>query len=171
LKPPVISTLDHHRKDVVTPHRLSPPIIAVALALCLSACGGSDGSSDAGKNAKKYEGTKKDVAQVVDDLESAAHAGDGKKICNEIFDPVLQKSVNKASGDCESAVVKPLKNTTFTVDSVKVTGGNAQAQVSQSTGGQATFYLRNTGDTWRMTGATPKIKQAVPPPKQPKKGE
>jgi hypothetical protein len=150
----------------LTPLKLTSQVSVVLVALALAACGGGSSSSE-GTNAKKFSGSEQDVAQVVDDLQSAAKDGDGQKICDDIFDASLKQSVTKAaSGDCASAVVKPLKNTTFTVTGVTVKGNTAVARVNQSTGGKATIAFRKSGGDWKMTGSTPATKKAIPAPQK-----
>ena len=76
---------------------------AVAMTVALSSCGGgSDGDNPAGDTSSKSDDSTA-VKQVMSDLQTASRAGDGKRICAQIFTPKLADSVTEsaASGSCE----------------------------------------------------------------------
>ena len=69
-------------------------VVAMALALVVAGCGDDsegDGTSD-----------MKAVAKVMTDLNTASRAGDGERICSQLFTPKLANSVStsSSSGEC-----------------------------------------------------------------------
>ena len=132
-------------------------LVIAAASAALAGCGGG-GSSNSG-NAARFSGAQKDVAKVVDDLQAAARAGDGAKICGEIFSDTLQRSVESASGDCEAAVNKSLHSPKegFVARTIDITGDRAVAVVDeQLTGRPTTMFFSKQGGQWRIDAVRPR---------------
>ena len=135
-------------------------VLAVgALALGLAGCGGS--KSDAG--TKQKDATAADQAaikRVLGQLQQASVAGDGKRICTQIFTPKLADSVTNSakSGSCAKEVKAKLfsPNTRLTVQDVTVTDpANGTATIKEANGNTSTvFFVRQSG-RWRIRSVQP----------------
>ena len=132
------------------------------LSLCpltVAACGTT--TSTAG-----FKGTEHDVAQTVANLQSDITAGEQKKVCErDLAAPVVTKLGGESR--CESTIkdqISEIDNTELEVESVKLSGATATAQVKSVYGGKkrrkATVSLAEEGGKW-------KIASLAPPPKAP----
>jgi hypothetical protein len=126
-------------------------VIPAVAALALSACGTAQTSSS---NAQ-FKGAQKDVADVVDKLATAGRRGDAKTICSDILAKQLLTQLKTAGGNCEDEMKNAIRDASdydLQVRSVKVTGGNATAQVRQGKdGATATFTFVKEGASWRAS--------------------
>ena len=122
---------------------LAPALLAGALAVTAAGCAGQSSSKS---SADEYTGAKKDVAQVVDDLQSAAGKADGKKVCNDLLAPALVQKVATGGTTCKKAMedlLKDVDTSDMTVKSVAVAGATATAVV-ESDGGSGGTDRTNT---------------------------
>ena len=86
----------------MTTRRLAAALVALALAGC-------GGDRPLGPNAKRFQGERRAVAAVVDDLVAAAHDGDAHRVCRELFTSALALAVaERAGASCETAVRRDL---------------------------------------------------------------
>ena len=127
------------------------------LALLLGGCGG-DAPGVAGVNKAALEQTA--VRQVLMDLQAASRAGDGRRICNEIFTPKLADSVttSAASGSCAKEVKHKLfsSKTAIAVQNIDVSdSANATATVKEASGNTSTVFLVKQSGRWRIRSVTP----------------
>jgi len=126
-----------------------------ALATLLIAAGCAPQSSSSSKNTTKFQGAQKDVAQAVDDLESAANDGDGAKICNDLISSAFRQKL-AAHGACASVVKEAIKDADsvgMKVDQVRISGDTATARVTYETGKKdrtGTIPLVREGGGWRI---------------------
>lgn len=122
---------------------LAPVLLAGALAVTATGCAGQGSSSS---SADDFTGARKDVAQVVDDLQGAVGKADGKKVCNDYLAPALVQSASANGKKCQSVMEDNLKDadtTGMTVKSVTITGNTATAVV-ESDGGKDAKDRTNT---------------------------
>jgi hypothetical protein len=128
---------------------------AVGLAALFAGCGGSD--------AKQQDTTAADkaaVTEVLGQLQQASVAGDGKRICTQIFTPKLADSVTKSakSGSCAKEVKAKLfsPKTRLTVQNVVVSdAANATATIKEANDNTSTvFFVRQSG-RWRIRSVQP----------------
>jgi len=113
---------------------IAPALLAGALAVTAAGCAGQGSSKS---SADEYTGAKKDVAQVVDDLQDAAGGADGKKVCNDLLAPALVQKVAVDGKTCKKAMedlLQDVDTSGMEVKSVNVTGSTATAVV-ESDGG------------------------------------
>ena len=122
------------------------------LAGCLllaGACGGDDGP-----NAKRFEGDKKDVAAVIDDLQSFARDGKADEICEEVFTAQLRATIKRETKTaCSARVEKQIVNdkATFKLDKVRIDSKDtAVANVTDGSGTKSVLYLAKDDDKWRI---------------------
>ncbi|HXB14867.1 MAG TPA: hypothetical protein VNV44_03890 [Solirubrobacteraceae bacterium] len=120
-----------------------------ALALGAAACGTT--TTTAG-----FHGAEHEVAQTVADLQSDISSSERKKICERDFAaPVVDKIGGVQA--CEAAVknrLSEIDNTELQVESVKVAGNTATAQVKSVYGGKKqlrTVTLAKEGSRWKIT--------------------
>jgi hypothetical protein len=128
------------------------PAAVLAAALALAACG-DDGGPE-GPNARRFGGEKKAVAAVVDDLVAAAHDGDARRICREIFTQALALAVAERRGSsCEAAARRNLVVGREEIRVVRIALDPPQAQATvREVGGRRSrlVLLRHDGD-WRIS--------------------
>jgi hypothetical protein len=127
---------------------------AVLAATLLAGCGATTTN-----NAGDFQGDKKAIAQVVDDLQKAAKGrADTKEICNTIFAKTVADQLKQGSDDCQDAVRRQLKDASdfdVSVKTVTVNGNSATASVvSKVNGDDATQTLQfvKDGKAWRISG-------------------
>ena len=69
----------------------------------LTGCGAA-----ATDSSKKFDGEKRTVAKVVEDLETAGRKKDEKKICTELLSRTLLATLKKQGTNCTTAVKEAL---------------------------------------------------------------
>ena len=136
-------------------------VLAVGvLAVGFAGCGGS--KSDTGKK-QQQDSTAADeaaITRVLGQLQQASVAGDGRRICTQIFTPKLADSVTESakSGSCAKEVKAKLfsPDTRLTVQDVTVTDpANGTATIKEANGNVSTvFFVRQSG-RWRIRSVQP----------------
>jgi hypothetical protein len=129
------------------------PAAALAAALLCSGCG-SSGSSSAGS----FTGVKHDVAQTIEDLQTAGKNSNESKICNDLLAPALVRRITQAGSTCKKAVGDALDEADsfdLTVKSVTLSGPNRATAVVRSTGAGKqnrtdTLSLIKIGPDWKI---------------------
>lgn len=135
---------------------LQPRVIATALlaAAALGGCtqGGSSSSIDS-----KLRGEQRNVAQAVEDLQSAGKDRNAGKICAQILAPDLVRAIERASHKrCDAALDEPLQDADafdLSVEKVAINGTTAVATVKSDAGDQdRTDRLRlvRDGRIWKV---------------------
>jgi hypothetical protein len=120
----------------------------------LAGCGGSKDKAD--PNAASEAAIRKVITQ----LQQASVAGDGARICTQIFTPKLADSVTKSatSGSCAKEVRQKLfsPKTRIDVQDVNVTdAANATATVKEASGNLSTLFLVRQSGRWRIRSVQP----------------
>lgn len=129
-------------------------VVAVSLlAAAFVGCGGSDDKDDP-------EVSDAAVRKVLGELQQASVAGDGDRICTQIFTPKLADSVTRSakSGSCAKEVEANLfsPRTRLTVQDVSVTDpANATATVREANGNTSTVFLVRQSGRWRIRSVRP----------------
>ena len=140
----------------MTPRSLTALLAALALAALAAGCAPQQSSSS--DSVSKFTGDQKAVAQTVEDLESAASDGNEAKLCSQVFAKALAGRLAAAGGGCTNAVKAAIKDTDsvdMTVESVRVNGDRATANVKFETGKndrRGTVALVREGGRWRVAG-------------------
>ena len=129
-------------------------LAAVAVVSALAGCGSSSEKKPVGDTSSKAE-NETAVKQVMSDLQTASRAGDGKRICTQIFTPKLANSVTKSakSGSCAKEVKKKLfsPKAQITVQNVDVPNpANATATIKEANGNTSTVFLVKQSGRWRI---------------------
>jgi hypothetical protein len=132
-------------------------VAAVAVAAAMAGCGGG-ASSDQKTTTSAAPVPKAEnaaVAQVLADLQSASRAGQGRRICTQIFTPKLANSVTAAaaSGSCAKEVKKKLfsRKAQIVVQNLTVpNAANATATVKEANGNVSTVFLVKQSGLWRI---------------------
>ena len=122
--------------------------LLAAAAMVFAGCGGGDET-----NAEQFEGDKKQVAEVIDQLGAAAREGDTKTICEDLITIDLQRSVREAAGtscaqEFEENVVN--EDTEYSVDTIDLVGTQASAKVTDQEDRKSTIALVKVEDEWRI---------------------
>ena len=130
--------------------------LALAAGLAVGGCGGGsdDGSAD------RPTGDEASVRSVLSDLQTAAVAGDGTRICTRIFTPKLAQSVaaSSKSGSCAEEVRRNLfsPTTRLTVKSVTIAdAADATATVTEASRKTSTVFLVRQSGRWRIRSIQP----------------
>ena len=79
--------------------RLAVPLLLAALA---SGCAGSASS------AGEFEGEDKNVAEVVEKLQTAGETGDAETICDEVLSQELRDQIKEAGSTCADELDKAI---------------------------------------------------------------
>jgi uncharacterized cupredoxin-like copper-binding protein len=131
--------------------RLSAIAVPLVLAALASGCAG--GASSAGD----FQGEQKQVADVVEKLQSAGETGDAKTICDDILSKALADQIKAAGSTCEQELDKAIKDADdfdLEVESVTIDGNTATAKVKGRDRGAdrvRTFEFSKEGSSWRAT--------------------
>lgn len=115
----------------------APVLLVGVLAVVVGGCAGQGSSK---KSADAFTGSKQDVAQVVDELQSAAQKQDGKKVCKDLLAPALVTAAAKGGKTCKSVLNDNLSDADtygLKVKAVTVTGATATAVVEADGGSGA----------------------------------
>lgn len=122
---------------------------AAGCLLLAGACGGDDGP-----NAKRFDGEKKDVAAVIDELQTAARDDKPGRICDEIFASQLRALIERETGEsCADRMRAQIINeeAKFTARRVKLDGKNkAIVNVTDGAGNRSVLYMAKTDGEWRV---------------------
>jgi hypothetical protein len=100
----------------------------VALTVALGGCSLTPTNSS---SSTGFTGTKALVATALNLLASDASSTDGADICKNVVASAVRNELNKV-GSCATIIDDQLKTTddsTLTIESIKVTGASASAQV------------------------------------------
>jgi hypothetical protein len=124
-------------------------LLIAVLALSAGGCGGGNASGD------RQATDEKEVTRVMSDLQTASRAGDGQRICGQIFTPKLANSVTTSavSGSCAKEVKAKLfsAKAAIAVQNVDVTDpANATATIKEAIGNTSTVFLVKQSGRWRI---------------------
>jgi hypothetical protein len=137
---------------------------AVTVAAMLAGCGGNAGDDQkkapAGNAAAEKAANNTAVKQVMADLQTASRAGDGKRICTQIFTPKLANSVTTSakSGSCAKEVRKKLfsRKAQIAIQNVDLpNAANATAVIKEANGNTSTVSLVKQSGRWRIRSVGP----------------
>jgi Putative lumazine-binding len=123
------------------------PLLATGLAACANAPVSTSG----------FKGEQQKVAQAVANLQSNATALEAKKICGEDLAAARVAQLN-AAGGCTKALESQLKQIDSfetTVESVRVSGDRATADVKSVNAGKKTVQTMTfvkEGGKWKASG-------------------
>ncbi len=123
------------------------------LALGLGACASTTSTSG-------FKGEQHAVAQTISNLQSHSSSLEHKKICSEDLSSAVVKRLDEAPGGCEKALetqLKEIDSFTVTVESVKVDGTTATAQVKSIHEGKNSIYtvtLIKEGGKWKVSSVS-----------------
>ncbi len=134
--------------------RVPTVLLALLASLVLAACGETAGGTG------DFEGTEADVAQVVEDLQTAAQEDEPDRICRNLLAASFVRQIGESGVDCREAVSLALDDADgfdLEVRDVSVSGSTATARVASGAGEsaeQGTVRLAREGDNWRITDLT-----------------
>jgi hypothetical protein len=125
-------------------------LVAASAVLALGGCGGSAQDTTDRRTADETS-----VRKLLSDLQAAAIAGDGTRICTRIFTPKLARSVatSAKSGSCPDEVRRNLfsPTTKLAVQSVTMADhANATALVKEASSKTSTVFLVRQSGRWRI---------------------
>ena len=125
-------------------------ISLAAGALALGGCGAQQDSS-----GEDFEGAEAEVAQVVEDLQSAAQQGEAEELCSRILSRELAGELAAGRSQCVDEMQKAVGDVNdfdLDVTAVTISGSTARAEVGQGDDGEtATLELARDGEGWRVT--------------------
>jgi hypothetical protein len=138
-----------------------PTVLSSLLVAAVTAVLAAGGCGQASKDTSgDFKGEAKQVAQAVEDLQSAARSGDQDKICSTLLSKALVAKIDAAGkpqgrGACPAAVKHSLRD---------VDGFELAVQKVSITGTTATARVKNTGSGHRSEIATlTLVKEGSPP--------
>jgi hypothetical protein len=129
-----------------------PRLLALVLAAAIAGCG------QAASSAGDFKGGEKDVAEVIEELQTAAQSRKPEDICSEVLSRRLADGLKTADGDCVDAMDKVTGDADdfeLDVTDVTITGTTATAKVEARRGDSddavTTFALAREDGKWRLT--------------------
>jgi PBP1b-binding outer membrane lipoprotein LpoB len=124
-------------------------VLVAAVMLVFAGCGAEPSSVD------DFQGADREVAQKVEDLQSAGESGSPEDICSDILAPQVVDQLDAAGTTCADEMDKAIKDADdfdLEVLSVNVNGDEATAEVRRGDDGPtATFEFAREGGQWRAT--------------------
>lgn len=126
------------------------PLLAAPLALLAAVAAGCGAPTS---SAGDFEGTEKDVAQVVEDLQTAASEDEPKRVCDDLLSPKLTSRLGDRCEDAVQAGFDDADTSELIVDSVRVTGTTARAQVFVGADEERKELMtfEKAGENWKIT--------------------
>ncbi len=121
--------------------------------LAIGCGGGDDGNGEAGD----YSGEEAEVAAVIDRLAEAGRAGDGQRVCDEVFALPLARNIERESGQsCADEVEEnvPEGEYELTIDRLELEDDAARVTVTDQADNQSAMHLVRTDDEWRVLRVT-----------------
>jgi hypothetical protein len=134
--------------------------VRVAAVACVAAGLPGCGGGEAKKPPPPGDTERAAVKRVLADLQAASRAGQGKRICNDIFTVKLANSVTRSSksGSCAREVRNNLfsRQTQITVQRIDMgTASDATATVTEQNGNTSKVFLVKQAGQWRIRGVQP----------------
>jgi|SRR5215210_7382162 len=128
--------------------RLLPLVLAAAIAGC----------GQATSSAGDFKGEKKDVADTIEQLQTAAQSRKPEDICSEVLSAGLVERLKGSGNDCVDEMEKVTGDADdfeLDVTAVTITGATATARVKARKGDKddavTTFTLAREDKQWRLT--------------------
>jgi hypothetical protein len=132
-----------------TTRRLGASMLLPLLAVGLTACASTVSTNN-------FKGASHEVAQRISDFQSDATAVDEQKLCQNDLAITVVARLKAAGSDCQSALKSQLAQIdkfNLSVESVKVTGNEATAQVKSTYANKerlGTLQLVKEGHNWKI---------------------
>jgi hypothetical protein len=125
-------------------------LAAVLLTLVAALAAGCGTTTD---SAADFEGSEQDVANVVEDLQTAAADDEAETVCRRLLSAALTRQLG---GGCTRAIDQAFDDADsfeLGADSVRVTGQTARAQIIAGSEEQPRELLEfvREGDSWRIS--------------------
>jgi len=127
-------------------------IALTSLLLGLTACGAQPSS------AGDFEGEERDVAEVVENLQTSAQRGEADTICADLLHESLREQVAAGGESCDEQMrlaVEDADAFDLAVEEVTLQGSRATVLVRGDAGEdpdvERTFELENDAGRWRVT--------------------
>ena len=107
-----------------------------------------------------FEGTEQDVAEVIENLQQAATDDAPERVCETILSPKLTSRLGDRCEDAVEAGFDDADTSELIVDSVRVTGNTARAQVFVGADEERKelMTLEKDGDRWKITSLGEEIR-------------
>jgi len=128
--------------------RLLPLVLAAALAGC----------GQAASSAGDFKGAEKDVAETVEQLQTAAQNRKPEQICSDVLARELADRLKTGGTDCVDEMEKltgDADDYELEVTDVAITGSTATARVKARRGGRkgavTSYSLAREDGKWRLT--------------------
>ena len=128
--------------------RSLPLLLAVAIAGC----------GQAATSASDFKGAKQDVADTIEELQTAAQNRKPADICSEVLGRGLVEKLKTADHDCVDEMEKVTNDADdfeLDVTDVTVSGATATARVKARKGGKSnavtSYKLAREDGKWRLT--------------------
>ena len=133
---------------------MRPPLLLFAslLAAAIAGCAQTPSS------ASDFKGAKKDVADTIEQLQTAAQSRKPAEICSEVLARALVDKLKRSGNACVDEMEKIVNDADdfeLDVTAVTITGATATATVKALKGGReggvTTFALAREDGQWRLT--------------------
>jgi hypothetical protein len=125
--------------------------LLIGAALLLAGCGGEASS------AEKFKGDQRDVADAVEEIQTAAERRDAEKLCRELLATSLRDKLGRAGSSCDKEIEKAVKDAdvfALEVREVAITGTTARVQVRGEVAGKQqtdTLQMVKEDGRWRLS--------------------
>jgi hypothetical protein len=130
---------------------LAVALAPLAISLALAGCG----AEQSDESTERFQGAEREVADQVEQLQSAGEGNQPQDICSDILSRQLVDELEAAGANCAQEMEKAIEDSDdfdFVVRDVTVTGTQAEAVVRQGDDGpQTTMQFVREGGQWRAT--------------------
>jgi hypothetical protein len=125
----------------------------------LPGCGGSDGGGPKRQQTTAVQAPQRAILTTIDSLQTATRAGDGRRICRDLFTQKLARSIEKSSkSSCATRVLRTLfkRGESISVQrEIRVEGETASATIRDQNANVSTMQFVEQGGRWRIDRVTP----------------
>jgi hypothetical protein len=136
--------------------RFTMALGGLLVAAALAGCGGSDNT----RTTSAVGDDQRGILATVDALQTASRAGDGARVCSNVFTKSLVRSIDKASArGCATEVRENLfkPDESISVErTITVAGDTGTAVIREQTGNVSTLHLVKQAGAWRIDRVTPR---------------
>jgi hypothetical protein len=127
--------------------------VAILCFLGLAAAGCGAEPSSAGK----FDGQEAEVAEAIEEIQTAGERGEAAKLCRDLFAKSLREQVSATGSSCDKEIEKAIEDAdafSLEVTKVRVTGTTATADIRGKAGKKdrtRTFALVKEDGRWRVS--------------------
>ena len=128
---------------------MTRPLLALVAVLAATAAG----CGAANQPSQDFSGAEEDVAEVVEELQTAAQKDEATRICTEILSTALSRRLGEGCTDTVQSAIEDTDVFEVGADTVRISGERARVRLDAGRDGERQELLemvRETRGGWRI---------------------